>query len=122
MNLDSLTVIAATVLGGSGIAGVLSLLISRGKIAAEAKAINVKGELQIVDAANSLVGILREELDRLLERVNSLEQKQTALEAENSDLKVQIEALHRENVGLASRCEGLERENRSLRQKIRELK
>ena len=63
--MDFIPLIAAA-LGGSGIVGLASVLVSRRKIDAESRAVQVKGELEIVNVASELVATLRDEMDKFI--------------------------------------------------------
>ena len=100
-------VIGAALSGGTITAAVTAILLRR-KHAAEGREIEVKGELQIVDGAVDVVKLLREELDRITERVEGLE-------LQNVELTSQIRKLEKENKSLKDRCRALENENELLR-------
>lgn len=105
--MEHLPEILIAMVGGGGLAGVLSAIFSKRKH-------EVMAELQIVDSATGLIATLREELNRLQARVEHLENKTQQLESENDTLEKRITALHTENVALEFRCAELEKENTRL--------
>ena len=123
MNLETISIIVASVLGGSGVAGLVSAFISRRKISAESGAIEVRAHLEIVDAANSLVGSFQAEIKRLHEEIEKLVSDVDVLREENREQNSHIQKLEgdlidlrRENSKLRARCSALEAENIKLKQ------
>lgn len=130
--MDSTTAIIAIVtaiLGGGGLSALILALASRRAKTAEGRAIEVKAELQIVDAAKSLLGVSHEEIARLATRLSDVETKNNELDSEisdvreaNNDLKASVSKLQTEvdkletaNETLRERCTSLELENVELR-------
>ncbi len=108
--------------GGSGLTAVISYWSLRKKNLADARSVEIKGELQVVGAATELVEVLREDLKRLHERVRELEDKNKELREEMDDLRKENRELHRdveevrtENQQLKWRCDNLEAENKRLK-------
>jgi hypothetical protein len=95
MSPEVLAVVLGALLGGSGIAGVLTVVFSRRKIKAE-------GDTFITDAAGSLVGTALKQLGRLEKEVAGLardiDNYRVQLEAaviRETELTVQIKSLQR---------------------------
>jgi predicted RNase H-like nuclease (RuvC/YqgF family) len=100
---ETVKIIIALVSGG-GLAGVLTAWFTKRKLSAEGRNLEVRGELQIVEAAQGLIGTsqdmlvaLRADVDRLLKRIRELETGMTSLGDENRKLRVRCDALESEN-------------------------
>ena len=100
--------IALAIIGGGGVTGVLTALLTKRKHSAEGRSLEVKGELQIVSAATEVVEMLKEDLKDIRKRLDELER-------ENRELKKKVGVLKIENKRLSERCENLEKENERLR-------
>lgn len=95
--------ILVALVGGGGVAAFLN----RSRVKAEAVTINVGTELSLRDD-------LRKEVDRLIERVEKLENERVKVIDENA-------SLHREVAKLKAENEELHRENAKLEQTVSKL-
>lgn len=109
-------------LGGGTLSALLAAWLARRKIQALGRSIEVRGELQVVDAAVKVARQLREDLERVTHRVESVEERNRELEAlvsslrrDNLNLQVRLKQLERENGDLRRRCARLEVEKERLR-------
>lgn len=100
--------VLATIIGGGGLAGLVSALISKRKVKAESRNLEIKGELAIVGAANELVTMLKEEVSRLQERMTHNEESIRALREENHRLRHEVSELKAENFRLRERLKQVE--------------
>lgn len=107
MNSEWPTILGAFI-GGGGITAILNVITSRRVKRAEARKIEVSGELQIVDAATGLVTLLRDEITKLSSRVNDLE-------SDKKELRKEIAELHRDNESLREEMQLLRTENTLLK-------
>lgn len=116
------------VIGGGGITKLMSVFLSRKtvdaeaeKVKAEAKDIHISAELKIAGTAANLVVSLQSQLERVLERLNTVEQEVDELRKQNTDLTLQVERLEQKNKTLSNRCETLSEENKSLRSRLKDI-
>lgn len=132
INLSStnflLTVIAALV-GGGSISAIIVGLISRKKTKAETRVLEVTGDVKIVDAAMGFVEKLQEDMERMDERLETMETEKDVLEVrigrlaqENVELRSKIERLEWDRDRLRERCTSLEQERGELQRTIEELR
>lgn len=124
MSIDwgQISTIAGSLVGGGAITAFFGWLSNRRKNAANGRSVEIRGELQIVDSAITLVATLREDLTRLSARVEQvenrnrkLEGKIESLENENAALEQKVSSLTHQNDELRERCTALEAENSRLR-------
>ena len=86
--------IAAAVLGGGSLAALLQTWLNRKRPRAEVRSLEVKGELQIVDAATEMVSVLREEVKRLSAKQLEQQKQIDGLRQENATLREQERKSH----------------------------
>lgn len=124
MNIDwnQFSTIVGSLAGGGALTAFFAWLSNRRKNSASGRSVEIRGELQIVDSAITLVTTLREDLARLSARVETvenrnrkLEGKIESLENENAALEQKVLSLTRQNDELRERCSALEAENSRLR-------
>lgn len=110
--------LGAAILGGGGIAGIINAVLSRRASIAEARKVEISGELQIVDAAKDLVALLRTEINTLASRVDALETDKTSLREEVRLLHMENRELKEENKKLNLRVDELHTENEDLKARL----
>lgn len=130
--------IGQLVMTGGGVTAMIYLYLNRHKfkaeargIEAEAKSINIKGELAITGEWQKFAETLKDNVEKLTARVNKLEEKDRAQQKEIAEQRGEIRALRNEtqkqeieiaelrseNTKLGMRCEELEKENKELRRR-----
>lgn len=101
-----------TAFGGGVAAVALTLVAKRRLFRAQGRSVEVRGELQIVDAAKGIMDELRTELHRQADshraEIDRITARLTRIEAENVGLE-------RENHELRARCTSLEDQLRAIR-------
>jgi predicted RNase H-like nuclease (RuvC/YqgF family) len=119
---NQIITIVGSILGGGTITAFFGWLSNRRNNAATGRSVEIKGELQIVDSAITLVATLREDLKRLSERIEHVENRNRNLEStieglenENVALEKKVLSLTHQNDELRRRCDALEEANAQLR-------
>lgn len=108
MDIAEYLPLLGVVVGSNGISAILSSLITRRKVRADATATNIQSILDIDQ--------------RLSERIAKLEERVAALEKENLDLKQkELSLVHDREINLA-RIADLEVQNEALEQENEELR
>lgn len=132
---EKIITVGGSLLGGGGLATLLAFLANRRKNNADGRAVEIKGELQIVDSAVALVQTMQSDIDRLNRRLEQVEARNQKLDARieglenenqalekrvheltrtNMTLVAQLDDLRAQNTDLAARCKALEEENKRL--------
>lgn len=108
------TIIVA-ILGSGGFATLITVIASRRKNKADASAVNVKSILDIDERLNERIARLEERVTALENENLELRKKSITMEHENELLKQEVKELKEENGLLKERVELLQKENAILK-------
>lgn len=114
------TIVAiVTAVGGVLGGGALVAWLNRKKTKAEATGIEVSGHMEIVDRTLDWNRQLLEERDKLISRIDAIEEQfNTRLQK----MEREIDELEKENGKLRERCRALEKEKEQMQNKLEDLK
>lgn len=114
-----------TVLTTLGFGGVLSILINawvaRRKNRADARDVEIRGELAIVDSAVRLTESLYQDLDRVREECAGLRSEVGELSRQNAELGRRVSEIQAQSASYEAALTKLEQENAALRRRCEEL-
>lgn len=114
--------LVASLVGGGGISAIIAALISRRKNKAEARVLEVTGDVKIVDAAMGLVEKMQEDMERMERRIENLEEEKAHQQELIEELRGEIKELQADRDSLRERCKALEEERESLKQQLKKEK
>lgn len=99
--MERLIELGTAVAAGGTLSALVSMVATRRRTRAEARSVQVRGELAIVDTATSLVETLRGEIDRVSHRVKTLEGENRQMRVELVRMTAELGRLRVENATLA---------------------
>ena len=122
MSIELIVTILVGIFGGGVFGTIVTQFLQKKKYQAEAKSINLTGELKITDTVLQYSNTLRGDVAKLKEEMSELRSKYETVNTAYQEIKTKHEILHKdykevkeENAGLKKRVEALEAENERLR-------
>jgi len=110
--MDNILLTIGSLLGGGTLTAVITALVNKKKVDAEAKNDHINSLLTLDNRVNS----------KMNERILNLEERMAKLEHENYDLKEKLLEKHKEIFTLKTRLEIIEQENSKLKSQLNGIK
>lgn len=96
INTEMIVSVIAIILGSAPLSAIIIHFLNKRKSSAETRSVEVKSELEIVNAAIELNQVFREELMAVKKEIAELKERITEIEAENKRLQDENDSLRKQ--------------------------